>query len=497
MAAKLRFYNTLSRRIEDFEPLTAGQVKIYLCGPTVYRPSHIGHAVGPVIFDALKRYLTHLGYRVTLVVNITDVDDKLIEEAARQGCDMQDLARRVTEDYLRCMRALNVQPPDFMPRATEHIGDIIELVKTLEDKGFAYRINGDVYFDVGKYPEYGKLSGQQTQLHETGTRQLRSADEKRNASDFALWKSAKPGEPSWDSPWGPGRPGWHIECSAMSMKLLGETFDIHGGGIDLVFPHHENEIAQSRCATGKPFVKYWLHNGLTRINTKKMSKSAGQVRQINELLQQYSGETIRFFILSTHYRRPIDFSDESIEKVGKGMQTFYRLFERVSRLTGADVYQLGGQATVEPLKDLPGARGEFVGRIEVLKEQFFDALADDFNTAAAIARLYDLATALHKYIDENKLEQNCDSRSLEMLRFGCGQLMRLAHILGVFETPPPQAEASDELTGKLVDLLVDLRQQARSAKDYQLADQIRDRLLQLGIRLEDTPGGTIWRVERR
>jgi cysteinyl-tRNA synthetase len=308
----IKVYNTLTREKEEFVPVQEGRVGIYLCGPTVYKPSHIGHAVGPVIFDAIRRWLEFRGYKVDMAVNITDVDDKIIAEANQQGKTMTQVAEAVAADYFRAMERLNVRKPTFIPKATEHIPEILSLISRLIDKNVAYVAGHDVYFDVTRFSGYGKLSNRSTEEQEAGTRELKSAEEKRHSWDFALWKGAKPGEPAWESPWGPGRPGWHIECSAMSMKYLGETFDIHGGGMDLIFPHHENEIAQTEAATGKPFVKYWLHNGLTRVNTKKMSKSLGNIRLISDLLDQHSGETIRFFILSTHYRRPIDFSDEEI-----------------------------------------------------------------------------------------------------------------------------------------------------------------------------------------
>ncbi|MDO8630244.1 MAG: cysteine--tRNA ligase, partial [Phycisphaerales bacterium] len=336
-------YNTLTRKKEPFEPVTPGKVGIYLCGPTVYKPSHVGHAVGPIIFDAIKRYLVFRGYKVTWVVNITDVDDKLIVEARKQETTTFALAERVTKDYLAAMKLLHVDGIDIMPKASESMGDIIGVIQRLMDNGCAYVSGGDVYFDVARDADYGKLSNRRLDDQE-GQRDLRSG-EKRNAGDFALWKGAKPEEPEevkFDSPWGKGRPGWHIECSAMAQRYLGETFDIHGGGLDLIFPHHENEIAQSESANDKPFAKYWLHNGLTRVNTKKISKSDASPEMVavlakmtlHNLLAAYPPELIRFFVLSTHYRRPIEYSEEEIESKRKGLDTFYRLFERVERLCG-------------------------------------------------------------------------------------------------------------------------------------------------------------------
>jgi cysteinyl-tRNA synthetase len=487
----INIYNTLTRKIEDFVPVKAGEVGIYLCGPTVYKPSHIGHAVGPVIFDAIRRWLEYRDYKVTMVVNITDVDDKIIDEAARQGRTMKEVAEDVTGDYFRAMEKLNVRKPTIVPKATEHIPEIISLINRLIDKGVAYAVKGDVYFNITKFPGYGKLSNRSPEEQEAGTRDLKSSTDKRHNWDFALWKAAKPGEPAWDSPWGQGRPGWHIECSAMSMKYLGETFDIHGGGMDLVFPHHENEIAQSEAATGKPFAKFWLHNGLTRVNTKKMSKSLGNIRLISELLQQFAGEVIRFFILSTHYRRPIDFSDEEITKVAKGIQTFYRLFDRVSQITGFDVYQadqnfgdLNPNRLSEPAK-------EFLGRIETIRETFIGAMDDDFNTAEAIAALYEMANAANHYIEFGKLTAETAQTEKSALAVGTQLLVSTGRFLGLFEQRPEE-KVTDRLTEDLMKLLIDVRLEARTQKQFALSDLIRDRLKVLHLQLKDSKDGTTW-----
>jgi len=387
----LRIYNTLTKTKETFQPVTPGRVCIYLCGPTVYKPSHIGHAVSPVLFDTVKRYLMHKGFDVMLVINITDVDDKIIAESAAQGVSMADLADRVAANYLECLDALGVRNVDAFPKATENMGNIIALIERLIAKDAAYAVDGDVYFDHTKAADYGKLSGRSVEDALAGTREV--ASKSRHPADFALWKASKPDEPAWSSPWGQGRPGWHIECSAMSMALLGETFDIHGGGIDLIFPHHENEIAQSETATGKPFAHYWMHNGLTRIRTKasggewtdeKMSKSLGNIRTISDLLAEHSPETIRMFILSTHYRRPLDFSDEQLANTEKAAGTFYRLFERIGRMTGEDVYASGdtlqrvrGQATTEHQQ-------AFANEVTAARVRLYEAMDDDFNTAGAV-----------------------------------------------------------------------------------------------------------------
>jgi cysteinyl-tRNA synthetase len=327
----LRVYNTLTRQKEEFQTVEPGKVRMYVCGPTVYKPSHIGHMVGPVIFDTVKRFLTYLGYQVTWVVNITDVDDKLIVRARELGTTVKELAERMTCDYLDCLEKLNVTGIDHMPRATEHIAEMIEIMCGLIDKGHAYPSGGDVYFDVTSDPDYGKLCNRDPEQLEAGVR-IEVSDKKRNPGDFALWKASKPGEPAWDSPWGLGRPGWHIECSAMSMKLLGKTLDIHGGGLDLQFPHHENELAQSESYTGQTFSRYWMHNGLLKMGNVKMAGSIGNVVNIVDLLNKYSAETVRFLLLGTHYRSPIDFeiseNRDRLLEVRRSLDGFYRLFEQ-------------------------------------------------------------------------------------------------------------------------------------------------------------------------
>src|SRR5438874_3914627 len=335
----LRVYSTLTRTKEEFRPVEAGKVGMYVCGPTVYKPSHVGHMVGPVIFDTVKRYLAYLGYNVTLVINITDVDDKLIAQARKQNIEVPELAERVTADYCANLDRLGVSGIDHVPRATDYIPDIVRMIKGLIDKGFAYPPDGDVYFDVKRDLDYGKLCHRQPEQDEAGPR-IEVSEPKRNPGDFALWKGAKPGEPKWDSPWGPGRPGWHIECSAMSMRLLGSTIDIHGGGLDLQFPHHENELAQSESYTGVAFVRYWMHNGLMKVGTGKMAKSQGNEIVVTELLQRRPAETLRFFLLTTHYRRPIDYSEERLDEIQRGLDGFYRFFERYQRITGANFYAI-------------------------------------------------------------------------------------------------------------------------------------------------------------
>jgi cysteinyl-tRNA synthetase len=495
----LRVYNTLTRQKEPFETVEPGKVRMYLCGPTVYKPSHIGHMVGPVIFDTVKRYLVYSGYQVTFIVNITDVDDKLIVGAAHQKTTVAELAERVTRDYMENLKKLNVNGIDQFPRATEHIGNIIQIIQGLIDKGYAYPAGGDVYFDVTRDVDYGKLCNRDPEQLEAGAR-IEVSDKKRSPGDFALWKSAKPGEPKWDSPWGPGRPGWHIECTAMSMNLLGKTLDIHGGGLDLQFPHHENELAQSESYTGVPFVRYWMHNGLMKLGKEKISKTHEEEQRkkatliVSELLQKHDPETIRFFLLSTHYRRPIDFGDDRLEEVRRGLEGYYRLFERFERVSGTSYFSLQAPTTKGPF-DAKGNDKVFLAEVERLRESFLEHMDDDFNTGGAIGVLYELRNVLNGFADSKQLEVNRDAGALADLRRGMVALKELTQVLGIFQQPSRAPSAgNDEVVSGLMKLLIDLRAEARKNKNFAMADQIRQRLAQLKITLEDRAGGTDWRV---
>jgi len=515
----IRVYNTLSRTKEPFQTVRPGKVGIYLCGPTVYKPSHIGHMVGPVVFDAIKRYLTYNGYEVTWVINITDVDDKLIARAQERGVTVAQLAEEMTADYMECLRVMGVEGVDYFPRATEYIPAMVAFIQRLIDKGCAYASDGDVYFDVSRFPEYGKLSRrslEQMQI-EGGT----TAERKRSGADFALWKSAKPGEPSWPSPWGPGRPGWHIECSVMSGQLLGETFDIHGGGLDLVFPHHENEIAQSEACHGKPMARYWMHNGLMQAShevgkvggrTTRPAEGDQQAQEAGKIAgrhgaqsflvllreQGFAPEQVRFFLLSTHYRRPIDFSEERIREVGVGLESFYRFFRRFQRITGEDFYKVPF-ARRRSEGELNPAGSSFLEAVAEQRNRFLEAMDDDFNTGGAVGVLFELLRRLNKFADEEKLEDPLarSESAVAMLRQGASTLRELAATLGLFLRPakPPEAP-SDNLVGQLLDLLVEIRADARKAKDFAAADKIRNRLAQLGVVLEDRPGGTQWSLRK-
>jgi cysteinyl-tRNA synthetase len=407
---------------------------------------------------------------------------------------------------VEALRKLNVTGIDHMPRATEHIGGMLEMIKSLIDKGHAYPAGGDVYFDISKDPDYGKLCNRDPEQLEAGAR-IEVSDRKRNPGDFALWKGAKPGEPSWESPWGPGRPGWHIECSAMCLKMLGETLDIHGGGLDLQFPHHENELAQSESFSGKTFANYWMHNGLLKLGDSKMAGSVGNVVNVADLLARHSPETVRMLLLSTHYRSPIEFpplnaeppkpEDEPnrLEVIKRSLESFYRLFERYQRITREEFYSLDAPKRSGPFQ-VPTAN-EFLAEVARLRAQFLESMDDDFNTGGAVGKLYELLTYLNRFADSRKLEApNALPDEIAQFKRGVTVLRELAQVLGLFERKPAApAAASDELVNGLMQLLIDLRQEARKAKNFDLGDQIRKRLAALGVTLEDRPGGTGWRVE--
>jgi len=484
----IRVYNTLSRTKEDFSPLKESEVRIYLCGPTVYMESHIGHAVGPIIFDSIVRYLRFKGYKTVFVINITDIDDKIIKRAAAQKVAVKELAEKVTGEYLANIRKLRVTSVDEFPRVTDYIAKIIRFIQTLIDKGYAYEVGGDVYFDVHKKVDYGKLSGRKLEDMEAGCR-IEPGENKRHPMDFALWKKSKEGEPWWESPWGKGRPGWHIECSVMSSDVLGDSFDIHGGGIDLVFPHHENEIAQSEAYSGKQFVKYWMHNGLTQMNQEKMSKSLGNLITVNELLEKYSPELIRLFVLSTHYRSPMEFSYQNLDGLMKALDGFYRLFERYERLSGRSAYEIS-----EPdLENLPV--GEFGEELRELREDFFDAMDDDFNTGKATGILFSILALGNGFVESHNLEKSkVNPEDLALLTACVGVLRELGGILGLFEEKPEGPQFARGVEKELIDILIEVRNEARKNKYFEFADSIREKMKALGISLEDTPDGTVWRT---
>lgn len=473
MAIKL--YNTLTRRKEEFVPREPGKAAIYACGPTTYNYFHLGNARMLVVFDMVRRYLQHKGYDVTYVQNFTDVDDKIIKRAAEEGCDPLVLARKYIGEYFIDAKALHILPADIHPKATEHIKEMIEIINKLEQRGLAYNTEGDVYFAVDKFPGYGKLSGRSLEDMLAGAR-VDIDDKKRNPMDFALWKKAKEGEPYWESPWGQGRPGWHIECSAMALKYLGPGFDIHGGGGDLVFPHHENEIAQSEgCLDGEHFAKYWMHNAFITINQEKMSKSLGNFFLVRDVLKNFPGEVIRFYLLGTHYRSPLDFDDEKLVMASKGLD---RLKNSV---------RLAQEALGKALPDEePRAEDELVQASHQARKDFEEAMDDDFNSAQAYAALFELAKEINTYLTK-------EIKQRYSITEACNTLVMLAGVLG-FDL---EAEAEDAQTdsGKLaqvMELVLEIRQNARKNKDWTTADLIRDRIKEIGIVIEDTPDGARW-----
>jgi len=502
----LRVYNSLSRQKELFEPVRPGKVGMYLCGPTVYKSPHIGHMVGPVIFDAIKRYLQFKGFEVTFIVNITDVEDKLIDASIKTGKSVTELATRYTAEYHECLSLLGVDTIDRFPKASEHIAEIIRICSQLIEKGHAYAVDGNVYFDVKSDSDYGKLSHRKVEEQESGLRDLEGAGGKRNPADFAVWKSAKPGEPTvWDSPWGKGRPGWHIECSAMSMKYLGETFDFHGGGLDLLFPHHENELAQSESATGKTFARFWLHNGLTRMKTKlasgewqdeKMSGSLGNVVSARQLIDKHGADLLRYMLLSTHYRRPIEFTDEVISSARKGLSVFPRLIERVERINGAPLADNAQEMDQVASGLLEGEAGPLAKAAMDLKMKFLEMMDDDFNTAGAIAVMHELAGQVNGFIEKHQLEKNKQAEMLSAATAATVTVRKLGSLLGLFRKGVKMADKQEStLADDLMKLLIKLRADARQSKNFAMADAIRNGLTEIGVTLEDRPDGTIWRKD--
>jgi len=491
----LRVYNTLTGGKEPFQPLEPGKVGMYVCGVTVYDYCHIGHARANIVFDVIFRYLQHAGFEVTYVRNYTDVDDKIIKRANERGISSRELAEEFIRAFDEDMAALNLALPTHPPKATDYIAEIIALVQTLIAKGMAYEAGGDVYYSVDKFPGYLKLSGRTMDEMQAGAR-IAPGEQKRNPMDFALWKAAKPGEPSWPSPWGEGRPGWHIECSAMSSSLLGATFDIHGGGRDLIFPHHENEIAQSEGASGKPFVRYWLHNGFVNVNQEKMSKSLGNFFTIRDILQQYDPEVVRFFILTAHYRSPIDFSDQNLEDARAGLTRFYEALQGAEKTLAA--HPVPDPANCPAISD---AEREVFDLFETLDERFTEAMDDDFNTAQAIGHLFEGVRGLNRLVARGDFE-NCPL-ALKVLREGVDRIKALGAVLGILNSEPgawlegrkSAGLAGSGLVAAEIEALIEERRQARQARNFARADQIRDELAARGIELLDSKDGTSWRVK--
>jgi len=485
----LKIYNTLTGKKEEFHPLKEGKVGMYVCGVTAYDFSHIGHARAAVVFDVIFRYLKYRGYEVTYVRNYTDVDDKIINKANDEGVDTKTIAERYILEYDRDMEALKVEIPTYIPRATEHIPEMLRLIERLIENGYGYEVQGNVFYEVNKFKPYGKLSGKDIDQLQSGAR-VEIDDRKKAPLDFALWKASKPGEPAWESPWGKGRPGWHIECSAMSQHFLGETFDIHGGGADLIFPHHENEIAQAEGATGKPFVCYWIHNGFVNINQEKMSKSLGNIFTIRELLESYHPEAIRVFLLSHHYRSPVDFSDQSLKDAQMSLDRFYTLLNDLKDMRDKNLH------SSRPLEK------EIYKGFKSLPEMFEREMDDDFNTASALGVLHRMTRDLNGVLSEVKKD---DKGGLSSAL--CGEVLKnfttMGNILGILTTDPAdyfkrkKEEGMKHIALSEEEILkrIEERRIARERRDWKRADQIREELFNKGILLEDTPRETIWKVK--
>jgi len=490
----LRLYNTLTKKKEKFVPIKEGKIGIYVCGITAYDVCHIGHARSAVVFDVIYRYLKYRDYEVTYVKNFTDVDDKIIGKANAEGTDIYDISERYIKEHNEDMDRLGVVRPTVAPKATENINGMIRLIGTLMEKGLAYVVDGDVYYSVEKFEGYGKLSGRGLDDMLAGAR-IDVDEKKKNPFDFVLWKSSKEGEPWWDSPWGRGRPGWHIECSVMSQRFLGDTFDIHGGGEDLIFPHHENEIAQSEGATGKPFANYWIHNGFIKVDSEKMSKSLGNTLTIKEILTAYHPEVVRFFILQSHYKSYIDFSDASIAEARVGMERVYTMLKNIK-----DALNEGADFSDTSEKDLSGEDNKVWGKVSTLPDRFREAMDDDFNTAMAMGYIFDTVRIINGYISKNSAPTR---ESLFVLNEARERIRELGKVLGLFlEDPDEYFEKDKEREARKSDLdveeverLIDERKRARESKDWPRADELRDLLAARGIIIKDTSISTTWKVK--
>lgn len=463
----IKVFNTMTRQKEDFVTVEPGVVKMYVCGPTVYNFFHIGNARTFIVFDTIRRYLEYRGYNVKFVQNFTDIDDKMIKRANEEGVTVKDVAEKYIGEYYKDADGLNLKRATVNPRATEFMNEIISFVKDLVDKGYAYEVDGDVYFDTTKFKEYGKLSHQSIEDLEAGAR-IDVDERKRNPMDFALWKAKKPGEPAWQSPWGEGRPGWHIECSTMACSLLGETIDIHGGGADLVFPHHENEIAQSEARNGHPFAKYWMHAAYLNVNNQKMSKSLNNFFTTREILEKYDAEVVRMFMLSGHYRNPINFSLDLLDQAKAGLDRIYNSIGNLEHVIEV--------SNVETLKE---DEKEFSKKLDEHKNRFIEVMDDDFNTADGISVIFDLVRNVNTNINE--------SNSKEIAKKALDLIRELGSPLGILQ------KSTKSSLDEEIEKLIEERQRARKEKNFALADKIRDDLKARGIILEDTPQGVRWK----
>jgi cysteinyl-tRNA synthetase len=466
----MRLYNTMTGKKEEFVPIEKGKVRMYSCGPTVYNYFHIGNARPFIIFDALRRYLEYRNFEVIFVQNFTDIDDKMIKRANEEGIKVSELAERYIGEYYRDARALGIRDATYAPKATENIGQMIELIEKLFEKGYAYISDGDVYFSTRKFEGYGKLSHRNIDDLEAGGARVAVGEKKKDPLDFALWKSQKPGEPAWKSPWGMGRPGWHIECSVMAKRYLGETIDIHSGGQDLIFPHHENEIAQSEAANGRVFARYWLHNGFLNVNNEKMSKSLGNFFTVRDIARHFDYEVIRFFMLSAHYRSPINFSDEMLEQSKNGLERMYKCLENLQYLK---------KTSVKDGTDIDNEE-KLIEKLNELKEKFIMSMDDDMNTADAIAAMFEMVREINAFTGSKA------SVSKKTIDYCIDMLNEHGNVLGLLQNKNKNTIDSE------VEELIKNRKQARNNKDWKTADEIRDKLKEMGIVLEDTPQGTKW-----
>jgi cysteinyl-tRNA synthetase len=463
----MKIYNTMTRRKEEFIPINDKEVRMYVCGPTVYNFFHIGNARTFIVFDAVRRYLEYRGFNVRFIQNFTDIDDKMIKKANDENTTVKNLGDKYISEYYKDADGLNIKRATVNPRATEFIDEIVEFVKDLIEKDYAYEINGDVYFKSKKFNQYGKLSGQNIEDLQAGAR-INVDERKLDPMDFAIWKSEKPGEPSWDSPWGKGRPGWHIECSCMAHKLLGKTIDIHAGGSDLVFPHHENEIAQSEARNGEPFAKYWMHAAFLNVNNQKMSKSLNNFFTARDMLEQYDPDVIRFFMLSGHYRTQINFSIELLDSAKASVERLYNAIGNLENLLDESV-----------LEELKESEKEYITTLESYRNRYIEKMDDDFNTADAISVLFDLAREINTNVDVNS--------SKAIIKYSLELMRELGGPLGILQKATKEDLASE------IEQLIEMRQQARKDKNWALSDKIRDDLKARGIVLEDTPQGVRWK----
>jgi cysteinyl-tRNA synthetase len=481
----IKIYNTMSGKKEDFVPVESGKVKMYVCGITAYDVCHLGHARSAVVFDIAKRYLRYKGFEVTHVRNITDIDDKIIARAAEEGISTDEVAGKYSEEYYNDMALLGVSRADVEPNATDHIEEMVEAIQGLVDNGYAYSVDGDVYFEVSKFSSYGKLSGKNIDDLMSGAR-VDVDERKKNPLDFALWKASKEGEPWWDSPWGRGRPGWHIECTAMSSRYLGESFDIHGGGADLIFPHHENEIAQSEAYSGKPFVKYWMHNGFITVDKEKMSKSLGNFFTIKEILGKYEPEVVRYFLLTTHYRSPIEFSDVQLNEAELSIDRYYTTVLRIHDFL-----------ETESTKEKGGDSSELENVLAAFKDKFHAAMNDDFNTASALGYIFELIREVNRFLDSKPSGRKAQG----LVEHTRDLLAEIGGVLNIFNKTPGKWYSSLMKVKKIklsesdLEDKINERQKARENKDWAAADTIRNELAGRGILLEDKQDGTRWKIK--